>query len=290
MLNPQLKSDFKMDGENEKNIKTYEIRAGDFEGPLDLLCYLIEKNKVNIYDIPIVTITDQYLDYLTKMTDYDMEIISSFIVMASTLVHIKSRMLLPSSKVVDEDSWDDPREELVIKLLEYRRCKALAEDLKNRYEIYRECIYKTPEPPKNLGIDSTSVNEDFSVEEFYKACKAVTQRNRSRFNDVTGKLVQILRREKISVKDKMKAIWHEIVSKTRIFFNEIFPADKSSKPERVVGFLALLELLKINKIMVRQKKPFDAMLIEINKKSDDADEKNLGNRFSKEVMEEVTYK
>jgi len=275
---------------SDENLKKYDVKTELFEGPLDLLCYLIEKNKINIYDIPIVTITDQYLDYIASMTYYDIEVTSSFLVMASTLLHIKSRFLLPSSKTSSEDLGDDPREELVIKLLEYRRCKALAGDLKEKYEIFRECVYKMPEPPKSLGIDNVAISEEFSVDEFYNACKAVTMRNRSRYNDVSGKLVQILKREKISVKDKMKTIWQELVSKTKMFFNEIFPSEKSSKPERVVGFLALLELLKINKIKVLQKRSFDVMLIEINAKNDESDEKNFGNRFSKEMLEEITYK
>jgi len=290
VLKLQLKSAYDMNVTNDENFKNYDIKTEIFEGLLDLLCYLIEKNKINIYDIPIATITDQYLDYIAGMSDYDMEVTSSFLVMASTLLHIKSRMLLPSSKTSNDDMGDDPREELVLKLLEYRRCKALAGDLKKRYETFRECVYKMPEFFKNLGVDNVIAYDEFSVDEFYNACKAVTLRNRSRFNDVSSKLVQILKREKISVKDKMKTIWYEIVNKTKMFFNEIFPADKSSKPERVVGFLALLELLKINKIKVRQKKPFDVMLIEINSKNDESDEKNFGNRFSKEILEEITYK
>ncbi len=293
MLKLRLKSAYDMSIANDENFKNYDIKTEMFEGPLDLLCYLIEKNKINIYDIPILTITDQYLNHIAGMSDYDMEVTSSFLVMASTLLHIKSRMLLPSSKTSTDDLGEDPREELVIKLLEYRRCKALASDLKKRYETFRECLYKMPEPPQNLGVDNVITSDEFSVDEFYKACKAVTFRNRSRYNDVSSKLVQILKREKISVKDKMKTIWYEIVNKTKMFFNEIFPIDKSSKPERVVGFLALLELLKINKIKVLQKKPFDVMLIEINTKNDETDEtdeKNFGNRFSKEMLEEITYK
>ena len=268
-----------------------DIKTEFFEGPLDLLCYLIEKNKINIYDIPIITITDQYIDYMSKIQDIDLEATSSFLVMASTLLHIKSRMLLPSQKASLNDDEVDPREELVIKLLEYRRCKALATDLKQKHEIYKECMYKLPETPQSLGVTAYTQQNDFCIDDFYAACRAVAERNRSRFNDVTNRIMHILRREKISLKEKMKLIWNRVLDKSKVFFNEIFPGTTTSKAERVVGFLALLELLKLNRICVKQLKPFDVILIETNKKTaKDKDSKEFETQFNKEVFEEISYK
>lgn len=274
--------------ENTKNKP--DIKTEHFEGPLDLLCYLIEKNEINIYDIPIITITDQYLEYMEGMDGYDLESTSSFVVMASTLLHIKSKMLLPRIKSADEGRENDPREELVIKLLEYRRCKALAQDLREKHKTYRDCIYKMPEPPKSLGVKIFSETTSISVEEFYKACKILTQRNLSRFNDVTTKMIQILRREKISLKDKMKKIWTSVCEKSKVVFNEIFPPENTEKPERVVGFLALLELLRINKITALQNSPFEEITIKMKKTGKKIKSADFGSQFANDFFEEINYK
>ena len=266
-----------------------DIIMENFEGPLDLLCYLIEKNKINIYDIPIVMITDQYLDYIAKIPGIDLDFMSEFLVMASTLLHIKSRLLLPSKQSTQSAEDSDPREELVMKLLEYRRCKALASELKERHEMFRKCVYKLPETAQSLGFPSMKMQEDFSVEQFYRACKAVTERNEMRFNDVSNKIMHILRREKISLKEKMKIIWNQVVNKTKVFFNELFPSTTTSKAERVVGFLALLELLKLDRITAKQEKAFDVILIECDPGKVKGDEQIFDRHFTKEKFEEIAY-
>ena len=121
-----------------------QVRLRKFEGPLDLLFHLIEKNDIDIYDIPIADVD--------KMNSLDMEVASEFLLMAATLVHIKSRMLLPDRNVSEDSSEPDPREELVVKLLEYRRCKMLASDLKDRYRDYSKCVYRLPQTASSLGI------------------------------------------------------------------------------------------------------------------------------------------
>ena len=152
-----------------------------FEGPLDLLCHLIEKNKIDIYDIPIDRITDQYLAYLEKMKSIDMEIASEFLLMAATLLHIKSRLLLPQKKAMLNEDIDDPREELVLKLLAYRRCKTIAVDLKERHDIYVDCQYKPPESPVSLGIDSVVGKDPVHRDLFWEACKRLAKQNQIRF-------------------------------------------------------------------------------------------------------------
>ena len=117
-----------------------ELKISQFEGPLDLLCHLIEKNKIDIYDIPIAEITDQYISYVSSLQELNLELASDFLLMASTLLHIKSRMLLPQRQRDSRDSELDPREELVLRLLEYRGWGTLAADLKNRHEQYRDTL------------------------------------------------------------------------------------------------------------------------------------------------------
>ena len=278
---------------NLKNNKTADSGAPDlkmenFEGPLDLLCYLIEKNKINIYDIPIATITDQYMDYLATIPTIDLDSMSEFLVMASTLLHMKSRLLLPS-KQSETPLEADPREELVMKLLEYRRCKALASELKEWHNTYITCQYRLPETAQNLGLSTMKTQEGFSIEQFYRACKAVAERNEIRFFDVSNRIMHLLRRDKISLKEKMKTIWNQVVSKTRVFFNELFPSTETSKAERIVGFLALLELLKLDRITAKQERAFDVILIECDPAKVKGDEQIFDRHYTKEKFEEIAY-
>ncbi|MDD2458996.1 MAG: segregation/condensation protein A [Eubacteriales bacterium] len=233
-----------------------------FEGPLDLLIHLIEKNRIDIANIPITQITDQYLLYLDQCQELDMEIASEFLVMAATLLHIKSRLLLPQKILGPADTVEDPREELVIKLMAYRRCKTLASDLRERYAIHSACLAKPPESPGKIGISALLVPERLNRDQFYLACQRISHQNQNRFNDLSSKITTLLRREKVSLKEKMRLILHWAVQKTRLFFNELFPADTSSRAERVTGFLAVLELLRLGRIQAQQDHPFDVIAIE----------------------------
>ena len=240
-----------------------ELKIRQFEGPLDLLFHLIEKNDIDIYDIPISEVTSQYLDFLERMKGMDMEVASEFLVMAATLVHIKSRMLLPGKQMENSDEGDDPREELVISLLRYRRCKLFAGELKERYTTYSACRYRLPSTAKELGIKIINPPQEFERSEFDSAVEAVCARNEVRFADLSSKITHILQRDKLSVKERMKAVWLQITKRGKMFFHELFP-DKSEpeKMDKIVSFLAVLELLRSNKVDAEQKKPFDVILIE----------------------------
>ncbi|MCQ2482117.1 MAG: segregation/condensation protein A [Clostridia bacterium] len=240
-----------------------ELKIRHFEGPLDLLFHLIEKNDIDIYDIPIYEITRQYIDYIEKMKEMDMEIASDFLVMTATLIHIKSRMMLPGLKSDNESDGDDPREELVISLLRYKRCKMLAKELKSSHEEYMYCRYRTASTAKDLNIEIPEPPQEFDAEQFEEALNAVATRNEQRFADLSPKISHILKRDKISVKERMQVLWKKITSRGKIFFHELFPKDgKVEKIDRIVGFLAVLELLRGNKIIAEQKKPFDVILLE----------------------------
>jgi len=238
-----------------------ELKIRQFEGPLDLLFHLIEKNDIDIYDIPIAEITDQYLVFLKDMDTLDMEVASEFLVMAATLIHIKSRMLLPDRKAILSAEEDDPREELVIRLLQYRRCKMLAMDLRLRYKKFAHCNCRLPATPASLGISIKHPPQEFEPGYFEKAVTVVCARNEMRFADLSSKITHILKRDKVSVRDKMKLVWQKLVSHGKIFFHEIFPTLGTSKIEKVVGFLAVLELLRGNQISAVQDRPFDVILL-----------------------------
>ncbi len=256
-----------MAGNDMEMVKTIpELKIKNFEGPLDLLFHLIEKNDIDIYDIPISSITEQYLAFLEDMKSLDMEVASEFLVMAATLVHIKSRMMLPDRRLDSTEEGEDPREELVISLLRYKRCKLLATQIKERHASYKNCFYRLPSTAKSLGIEIVSPPQEFEKELFDKSVEEVCQRNSVRFTDISTKITHILRRDKMSVKERMTKVWNKITSKGKMFFHELFERDKNKeepeKIDKIVSFLAVLELLRSNKINAEQKKPFDVIMLE----------------------------
>ncbi|MBR5974761.1 MAG: segregation/condensation protein A [Clostridiales bacterium] len=264
-----------------------QVKLRKFEGPLDLLFHLIEKNDIDIYDIPIAEITDQYMDYLEKMSSLDMEVASEFLLMAATLVHIKSRMLLPDHRGGETTDEEDPREELVVKLLEYRRCKMLASDLRDRFRDYSKCTYRLPMTPASLGIEIREAPAPVDSDMLSKGIEEVCNRNKIRFADIASRITHILKRDKFSIRDKIRFVWDCIRNKGRVFFHEMFPVHQVEKMDRIVGFLAVLELLRGDQIKAEQEKPFDVILIEPKKK--ELDEERFGLDPSSESKELAVY-
>ena len=243
-----------------------EIKLRQFEGPLDLLLHLIEKNDVDIYDIPISTITSQYMDYIESMKEFDMELASDFLVMGATLVSIKSRMMLPGMQAALGSGEDvvDPREELVISLMRYKRCRVFASDLKERRDKFDGARLRYASTAKSLGITIAPAEQAFSIEEFNEAVALINERNDSRFTDITAKIKHILRKDKMSVKERIKTIWRSITGKGKILFSSLF-GKKAEKMDKVVSFLAVLELVRDNKINVEQDRNFGEISIEEKK-------------------------
>ena len=243
-----------------------EIKLRQFEGPLDLLLHLIEKNDVDIYDIPISTITSQYMDYIESMKEFDMELASDFLVMGATLVSIKSRMMLPGMQAALGSGEDvvDPREELVISLMRYERCRIFASDLKERRDKFDGARFRYASTAKSLGITIAPAEQAFSIEEFNEAVAIINERNDSRFTDITAKIKHILRKDKMSVKERIKSIWRSITGKGKILFSSLF-GKKAEKMDKVVSFLAVLELVRDNKINVEQDRNFGEISIEEKK-------------------------
>lgn len=243
-----------------------DIKLRQFEGPLDLLLHLIEKNDVDIYDIPISTITAQYMDYIESMKEFDMELASDFLVMGATLVSIKSRMMLPgmSAALASGEDVVDPREELVISLMRYKRCRVFASDLKDRREKYEGARFRYASTAKQLGITIEPTEQKFDIEEFNDAVAAINERNEMRFTDITAKITHILRKDKLSIKERMKSIWRSITGKGKVLLSQLF-GKKAEKMDKVVSFLAVLELVRDNKINVEQDRNFGEISIEEKK-------------------------
>lgn len=242
-----------------------QIKLEEFEGPLDLLLKLIDKNKIDIYDIPISKLTDDYLYYIKHSNTIDMEETSHFIVMATTLLEIKSKLLLPKEKDEQTDEEIDPREELVKKLIEYKKYKMIAEKLYNMEVFADKVIFKNAdknvidnikikiEPTVDEMLEGITLKDLYNVfEEVLKRKELKTDKIRSSFKSVTKALYNI--------NDKINYIKDLIILNSKISFNKIFE-ESSSKEEVVVTFLAVLELIKTKDIKVIQQDIFDEIII-----------------------------
>ncbi|HHY64509.1 MAG TPA: segregation/condensation protein A [Clostridiaceae bacterium] len=243
------------------------IKLENFEGPFDLLFYLIEKNQIDIYDIPINIITEQYLDYLNAMQELDLEIASEFLVMAATLLHIKSRMLLPEKEPTEEEAAD-PREELIIRLLEYKKYKEYAKVLGEREVKWSKAHYKLPEAipavsPENEIEVSPAILRSYMLE--------LLKKYREKRADVTGRMQKILNREKVSLKAKVREILELLGQGIRICFSKVFSIRKKSRLEVATGFLAMLEITKAGYAAIEQPVPFGEIYITPGRKNDDTD-------------------
>ena len=230
------------------------IKLPAFEGPLDLLLHLIREHKLDIYDIPIAEVTEQYLRYLRLMESLDLDVAGEFFVMAATLLEIKSRLLLPATPS-DEKEEADPRAELVERLLEYERFKNAAESLgccegERRQVFWRMTdelsSYDAPVIPLNLQAMDLLLALQQMLEEVGEGQEEVTS----------------IERQKITLRMHMSEIWRRIRSGPAdgVTFRDLFIA-RPSKLEIVMTFLALLELLRLGKILVKQKRPLEEIRI-----------------------------
>lgn len=235
-----------------------------FEGPLDLLLHLIEKNKVSIYDIPIAEITEQYLDYVSRMEREDLNVVSEFLVMAATLLDIKSRMLLPA-EVNEEGEEEDPRAELVARLLEYKMYKYMALELKDRELDADKVLYKAPTIPKEVAkyeppMDLDKLLDGLTLAKLQGIFEAVMRRQEDKVDPIRSRFGTI-RREPVSLEQKIATVMGYAREHRKFSFRSMLEK-QGDKLEIVVTFLAVLELMKIGKIRLTQEELFDDMEIE----------------------------
>ncbi len=236
-----------------------------FEGPLDLLLHLIEKNKVNIYDIPIVEITEQYLDYVNHMEKEDLNVVSEFLVMAATLLDIKARMLLPPE--VDEETGEeqDPRSELVARLLEYKKYKYMALVLQDREEDAGLIFYKNPTVPKEVAkyeppVDLDELLDGLTLAKLQKIFEQVLKRQEDKIDRVRSNF-GVIRKEPVSLEERILSVMDYARKHRKFRFRQMLEK-QTDRLELVVTFLAILELMKIGKISLTQEHLFDDMEIE----------------------------
>lgn len=233
-----------------------------FEGPLDLLLHLIKKNEVSITDIPIATITEQYLATLELMQNLSLDVAGEFLVMAATLIHIKSRMLLPTGdNEADEDEGVDPHEELVRRLLEYQRYKEAAAELEQRDLLTRDVFVRSAPPTEEAGPRGF---REVSVFDLLGALKRVIDR-------LPKDTVHEVALDKITVREKMTLLLETLRVHGSVLFESLF-VEVKSRVEVVATFLAMLELVKVRAIRVFQEEMAGPIMIEAAARMEEAAE------------------
>ena len=232
------------------------VKIESFEGPLDLLLHLIDVNKFNIFDIPIVEITAQYMEYLKSMETEDLNVMSEFLVMAATLLEIKAKMLLPAE--VDEEGEEiDPREDLVQKLLEYKMYKYMSYELKDRLSVSGKVLYKDPTIPEEVvkyeqPVDLEELVGDLTLTRLNAIFQSLMRRQNDKIDPIRSKFGQI-EQEEVSLRTYAQ-------EHATFRFSELMREQKG-KIQMIVTFLAVLELMKTGELTVVQEHLFDDMLI-----------------------------
>ncbi len=240
------------------------VKLEVFEGPLDLLLHLIEKNKVDIYDIPISLITEQYLEYVQNMPREDLNVVSEFMVMAATLLDIKCKMLLPKQETEEGEEEIDPRAELVQKLLEYKMYKYMSLELKDMQMGSERYLYKKPTIPKEVQsykppVDYESLVGDSTLQALNDLFQVIMKRNEEKVDPIRSGFGKIVK-EEVDLDQKQLEVCAYIEAHKECSFTELLSKQRS-KMDTIVTFLIVLELIKVGSVDVRQDKAFDDILI-----------------------------
>lgn len=231
----------------------YQVRIENFEGPLDLLLHLIKKNEINIYDIPVAMIAQQYLEYLEAMEELNLNVAGDFLVMAATLLQIKSKMLLPADeRADDEEEGPDPREELVRRLLEYKAYKEAAHHLDGQERMWREIFWREDAPAVER-VEEDLPLENVSLFDLVDALQEVLDRNPS------SRLLEIVP-DNLTVRERMNLILETLEGKDSVSFAALFDGP-IHRVMIVVTFLALLELMRLRVARVFQAETFGPILV-----------------------------
>lgn len=239
-------------------IESYQVKFDGFEGPLDLLLHLIKQYEIDIYDIPVALITTQYLEYIETMQKLDLNVASEYLVMAATLLAIKSEMLLPNSEITEEDDYeeDDPRAELVARLIEYRKYKEAAEQLKEIEGEEKESFTRSPEILEDIKKIKSPIKENAaSVYDMLQAMQNVF--NRKKWN---RPITTTIEKTEIPIQQRMEEVLEIVeLSENGVPFDALFPY--YSKPHIIITFMAMLELMKQNLIYCEQERTFDRLIL-----------------------------
>ena len=239
----------------------YAIKIENFEGPLDLLCHLIDKNKMNIYDINLSEITDQYIDYLKEQEKLNLEIASEFLVMASTLLFLKSKNLLPKQEEEEEELTE---EELIRRIIEYKKFKEISKTLKESYLTYSNRYFKFPE---EIELPKQKLEKDYDNTIIPMIYANLIERNSEKINQNAKNIEKIAITDNYTVASKVKEMFKVLVKQKRFVFNKLFSIKKHNKQEVVTAFSGLLELSRRSKVETIQEELFGDITVERARKT-----------------------
>mgnify|MGYP005759105493 CR=1 FL=1 len=238
----------------------YPIKIDNFEGPLDLLCHLIDKNKVDVCDIKISEITDQYLDYINAMEEMNLEIASEFLVMASTLIYLKSKSLLPK-EVENEEEISE--EELIRRIIEYKKYKEISLKLKEMFNENSKVFFKNPDEVK---LPKQKLEVEYNKEVLTEAYASIIEKSSQRLNKNAKNIEKIAIVEHYTVAEKVKDMFRELIHSKKFVFNKLFSSKKCNREEIVTAFTGLLELSRRSKVITEQNIIFGDITVQKNKK------------------------
>lgn len=241
--------------------KKYAIKLENFQGPLDLLCTLIEKNKMNIYDINLNEITDQYIAYINEMEELNLEITSEFLAMASTLLFLKSKKLLPNKQ---EEEDEITEEELIRRIVEYKKYKDITAKLQNNLKVFSNRVFKAME---NITLPEKKIEFEYDKSIIPNIYSEIVTRNEERINKNAKNIEKIAITENFTVVSKLKDMFKELIKHKKFVFNKLFSVKKHSKNEVVTAFSGLLELSRRSKVTTYQEELFGDINVEKYRKN-----------------------
>lgn len=233
----------------------YAVKLTNFEGPLDLLCYLVDKEKMDIYEVSIDKIADQYLEYLNEQEKLNLEIASEFLVMASTLLLIKSKGLLPKEV---EDEAEITEEELIRRIVEYKKYKEICKKLRERFSEFSKRVYKLPEM---IELPKQVLEVTYQEKDIVQAYQKLLKKNKEKKNEYADNIKKIAISDEYSVADKVKEIYRELIRQPHFIFGKRFDLAEKPKAEVVTAFTGVLELSRRSKILTEQEELFGDIVI-----------------------------
>lgn len=237
----------------------YAIKIENFEGPLDLLCHLIDKNKMDIYDIKISEITEQYIEYINEMEEQNLEVTSEFLIMATTLLLLKSKRLLPKQEEAEEELTE---EQLIERIIEYKKYKEITKVLRENYEIFSNRLFKEQE---QITLPKQKLEKKYEAIMIPTIYEELIERNKNRLNQNAINIKKIAITDTYTVASKVKEMFKELIRKPKFIFNKMYTLSKCNKVEVVTAFTGLLELTRRDKVTTTQEEIFGDIVVEKKK-------------------------
>ena len=238
----------------------YKFVINDFEGPLDLLLHLVKTSEMDIYDISVEKITEQYLEFIRRMEEMNLTVASEYLVMAAELIELKSRLLLPNSKNDEDDEYEeDPRENLINRLVEYKKYKEITKTLRECLENNSKKVFKNPEV---IELPKQKLEATYTKEMISEMYKSIIEKNAQKLNQNAKNIEKIAITDTYTVESKVKVMFKELIRNKKFVFNKLFSTKKCNKQEVMTAFTGLLELSRRSKVVTDQEELFGDITVQ----------------------------